>query len=531
MSQFLPQQEKQSQLRSSLHIRVRGYILWYNSTFRTFGRFDSGKLNSTGTKFYAAFARTDNNKWKGYGNQDELQANFKLVQPVKDIGKISAIFDWSDFTQYNYMTEDLNMIKKMGTSIDFLYPNYGQSSLAAQGIYPAGYQVLGNSSDEQNATYDDAAQVQRNYLSAITAEFKLAHNLIEKTILYSHESSGDYEASQDFAAPNGAPMSQMVGHTMIRRIGGVQSFNYEINKNHIDTGFWYENNSFSFPDRLYAEPLSTTGKPLSPISGFVNPYTTEFDDEYNTNTFQFFLQDKYYVLPNLSLMAGFKSLLQTTHGGGKINNAAYTGVSSIPRGDLTAANAFLPHFALNYNFLKHNEFYIDISENMRAYTYAPWNVSSGGAWAVQGQAQFDANKQSLRPERVWDYVVGYRYSSPIITATADFYHTDYYNRLVNTDSGSIFQPVNTFSNAGHETINGVDTGLTIRPFHGLEFFNSFSYSDAVYNGGINYEGSYVSLVGKHQVGYPKFMYKTSLTYSYRNASGGIEEPLIDVLGR
>ncbi|AQU88626.1 hypothetical protein B0W47_15540 [Komagataeibacter nataicola] len=78
-----------------------------NHTFRTFARVDSGKLNASGTRFYASYARTDDNLWKGYGDQLAQQVNFKLVQPFHDVGKISAIFDWSELDQYNYMAESL----------------------------------------------------------------------------------------------------------------------------------------------------------------------------------------------------------------------------------------------------------------------------------------------------------------------------------------------------------------------------------------------------------------------------------------
>ena len=52
----------------------------YNG-FRTFGRVDSGKLNASGTKFYAAYARTDQDLWKGYGDQQEQQANSNWSSP------------------------------------------------------------------------------------------------------------------------------------------------------------------------------------------------------------------------------------------------------------------------------------------------------------------------------------------------------------------------------------------------------------------------------------------------------------------
>ncbi|WP_322786476.1 TonB-dependent receptor plug domain-containing protein [Gluconacetobacter diazotrophicus] len=53
-----------------------------NQTYRTYVSAQSGKLNPSGTKFYASYARTDAGKWKGAGDQFEQQANFKIVQPL-----------------------------------------------------------------------------------------------------------------------------------------------------------------------------------------------------------------------------------------------------------------------------------------------------------------------------------------------------------------------------------------------------------------------------------------------------------------
>lgn len=488
-----------------------------NATFRTFGSVDSGALNATGTKFRASFARTDNDKWKGYGDQLEYQANFKLVQPIQDRGKISAIFDWSEFNQYNYMNYSLNMLKKFGaTGSDFLTPNYAEAYAAAQGSYTSNIASLGNATDESNATQYDGAQIQRNYLSAITSQLTLAPHLEENTVLYAHVSSGDYEASPTFPSPTGAPFSQLVSHQGIRRIGFTQSFRYTIAGNHIDTGVWYENNSYSFPAELYSQPALGQGTPRNAMGPFRNPYATWFSDSFNTNTFQFHLQDTYDILPNLQISAGFRSLITTTHGGASYNNQSLTGQAELPRGSLTAASAFLPHVSLDYHFLSHHEFYIDIAENMRAYTYNPF-LMSDGAWSVENQSEFQSVKTKIRPERTWTFLGGYRYNGAKISAQADAYHVDYYNRLENITAGTPTDPINSFVNTGKEAITGVDASLTLRPVKGLEFFNSLSYAKEQYGGGVDYEGTYYNLKGKKQVGYPSWMYKTSLSYAYRRA--------------
>ena len=492
-----------------------------NNTFRTFARVDSGVLNPTGTKFYLSYMRTDNDKWKGYGYQLENQANAKLVQPVGDYGKITAFFDYSDFAQFNYLNMSLNMIDKLGSHYDYLYPNYTEAYQAAQGIYTPAVQSLGNATDEENATFYDGAQTQWNWLYGLTGDFQLAPNLNEKTILYMHQSSGNYtgaEPENPALIPNGTPFVQGDGKQEIRRLGVVEDLSWNIANHVVSTGVWYENNSFHFPFGLYEEPPLGQGTGVNPLGSFsVPPLATELLDEFNTNTFQYYLEDTYNILPTLSLHAGFRSVLQTTYGGTKTEDADFTGQAALPDGDLTTANAFLPHVSVNYHFHDHNELYIDIAENERAYTYAPWIIGNGGAWSAENQSVFQADKANIRPERTWNYVLGYRYNSRLLTASSELYHTDYYNRLVNAVSGSTMQPVSVFANVGRETINGGDISATIRPFRGLEIFNSVSYTDAEYQGGLDYQGTFINLSGKNQVAFPRFMYKADASYGYGRA--------------
>ncbi|MFT9095057.1 MAG: TonB-dependent receptor, partial [Gluconobacter cerinus] len=134
------------------------------------------------------------------------------------------------------------------------------------------------------------------------------------------------------------------------------------------------------------------------------------------------------------------------------------------------------------------------------------------------QSVFDANKKVIKPERTWNYIVGYRYDSRFFSGSADFYHTDYYNRLASITEGSTATAHSAYLNVGRETMNGADAVATIRPFRGLEITNSFSWNDAEYQtSSINYSGRTYSLKGKHQVYYPKFMYKANLNYTWRQA--------------
>lgn len=516
----------------------------YNA-FRTYARVDSGVLNSTGTKFYASFARTDTDLWKGMGYQDELQANAKLVQPVGNRGKITAFFGYGDFTQDNYLAMTKNMWQTMGRNSTYLTPDYNKAKQWAyygqNGLMPPGSQGL--TPDEVGDYAWDASQLQRTYLSSITAHFDLFKNVTSDTVAYGNVNSAIYGGTNNFVTSpsygtptlqadgsvTGVPMALEMAHASMRRLGFTQKFGIEApHHNHIETGIWYENNSWSYADRLYEDGLNSAHKNNSDFTAGTG--NTWFVDQFNTNTFQFFLQDRWTIIPGMTLLAGFKSLTQTTHGGTKsdfTDQLASEGWGAYNRhpvnGTMTASGAFLPHFNFDYRFLGHHEIYWDIAENMRAYDYFS-QTDSGTAWGNLGsdstsaQSVFNSNKNTLRPERTWNYVVGYRYNSQIFSGSVDFYHTDYYNRLAAITEGTINNPSGALMNVGRETMNGADVQGTIRPVHGLEITNSFSWNDAEYQStSINYNGTNYDIKGKHQVYYPKFMYKANLNYTYKRA--------------
>ncbi len=502
-----------------------------NHGFRTFARVDSGILNQTGTKFYASFARTAQDLWKGYGDQSELQANAKIVQPVGEHGKITAIFDYSNFAQYNYLSVTKNMWQRLGQDSIYLKPNYALAKqyayYAQNGGVPANYAgVLSN--DEISDFAYDGTQIQRNYLSALTGDFELAPGITSKTIAYAHISNGDYAGTNSsLTSPDSqVPMVLEVGHPDTRRLGVVQSFDIQAGRrNDIKTGVWYENNRFQYPMMMYQDGVNY---PHASLSDFTNG-TTWWRDAFNTNTFQFYLQDTYKVLKNLTVTAGFRSLVQSTHGGTKEDNSSSLsdwGVyySHPVNGALTAANAFLPHVNVDYRFLEHHEIYVDIAENMRAYDYGAQS-SSGSAWShigtskVSAQSVFDASKSVLRPERTWNYVIGYRFNSQYFSGSVDYYHTDYFNRLAAISSGPVNNTYNAYLNVGRESVNGADVLGTIRPLPGLAITNSFSWNDARYQqDSLPYAGSTISIKGKQQVYYPKYMYKADVTYTWKKAT-------------
>lgn len=482
-----------------------------NSTYRTFVRIDSGKLNDSGTKFFTSYARTSDEKWKGHAGQFQQQVNAKLVQSIGESTKLTAFFDWSDMQEASYAVESLETIQKLGGRVDYYYPDYSTAYKAAQGIFSHGEDKTRSPKDV--AYYDDPA-LSEDYFGGLTLETKLRQNMDWKTTVYGHGDWLDtHWTNPHVSSPNGAPLAEQVRRSGFQRYGITSSYTWRYKKNTFNTGVWYENNKYHMGQYYYEQPVLGQGAPLDPFGALPAPFAQAWGNVFNTNTFQYYLQDTYKVLPHLTIHAGFRSMLVTARSGVTHNDTAYTHQAELPSGSLTAADAFLPQVSANWRFAPHNELYFDVSKNMRAYPQAGYSL--GSPWSVTSMAAFQDARKKLKPEKDWVYEVGYRLTLPKVTGLVSLYHTDFSNRLQQITSGaSIIQNQSTMQNVGGVHIWGVDGSLTIRPVKGLSIYNSVSYSRQRFDTNLTSAGVTYDLKGKDIPNYPNFMYKASLAYGY-----------------
>lgn len=491
----------------------------YNS-FRTFGRIDSGRLNASGTKFTVSYARSDGDKWKGEGEQFDQQVNAKLVQPIGRESNVKIFFNWNDATQFNYADQTIDMLNKLGHRNDYYYPDYTRAYLAAEGTFSgalAAYNAAGG--DALDASYFDGVTHSTSYLGGFNAHLVLTRHLAWNSVIYGQAANQWGTWTTPYVpSPNGAPLSEQVNTSGNQKFGFTTALEYKLRQHTIDAGVWYENNRYGIVQDMFQEPLLGQGTPVSGVLGnFGTPFQRNWGENFNTNTFQFHLEDTYRPLSNLTLKAGFKSMLVTTVGGATANDADYTGQSQLVNGSMTSAKAFLPHFNGVWRFLPGHELYFDIARNMRAYSYGGYQLGSTfGGFA--NQATFNSLKNTLRPETAWVYDVGYRYNAQIVSGSLNLYHADFSNRIQNLTSGPITDPVSTPIDVGGVSMYGVDAALTLRPIKNLSITNSISYNHSTYDNNIVSEGVTYGLAGKKVVAFPQLMYKADISYNYGPAT-------------
>ncbi|WP_459987356.1 TonB-dependent receptor domain-containing protein [Komagataeibacter kakiaceti] len=491
-----------------------------NQTFRTFARINSGDLNSSGTRFYASYARTDMNLWKGGGYDYSDQVNAKIVQPLANGSSIKAFFDWSSTQQFDYQDMTQNYLSTIGPKLSNYYPNYTAAYQAAQGIYPTQYQ---KSNDPYDAAYYAGTANRVDYFGGITLDENLSSHLNWKTTVYGHGDSGYSTWTTPYMpSPNGAPLSQRVQDPGIQRGGFLSAVTYGIARHKINAGVWYEYGRFT-EGRSFAEaPLLGQGTLGNPTDGYPsNVFATPWQEIFHSNTFTFHLQDTFQVMKNLKINAGFKSMIVSAGNTVPTQNVAANG-GLIAQGNLTAADAFLPQVSAAWRFQPHHELFFDVSKNMRTYPEDGFTTNVSATPWTETQSAFQSTKNRLRPEKDWVYELGYRYTTPMLSGLVSLYRVNFSNRLQLITSNHGINPQTAISNVGGVTTNGAEASFTVRPTDGLSIYNSFSYAHSTYDQNVVTTGGIEPTRGKLIPNYPTFMYKGSISYSWRHFKANLD---------
>ncbi|MCE2563698.1 TonB-dependent receptor domain-containing protein [Komagataeibacter sp. FNDCF1] len=504
-----------------------------NAMYHTFVRADSGDLNRSGTRFWVSYMRNDTRKWRGGQDQFMEQVNSKFVQPIGQDSRISAFFDYSNEQMQNYQDYSMNMFNSGNYGIDNLegtpngYATAYRLALAANGrpggAVPAAY---GRLSSPYTASYYDGAGMEREYFGGVTADLALTDRVRWNTTFYGHRSyKVGTVTSPLIESTTGAPFVEQATIPDTNRFGVLSSVSYEVAKNAINGGVWFENTRYTQNKNAYDEPLLSdvengTATPVDGLHLDNRYYRKEYEQIFNTNTFMAYVQDTYHPTSNLAFHFGFRSVLNTTRVSAPANWETYTRTTAIAGGDgLTTAKPFLPHISGQWSFLPGHQLYFDVAENVKVLPVSAYN--SGASPFATTQAAYQASRGSIQSETDWNYAVGYRYTSRLISGSVYAYHTDFSNRLQQISTGSPNNPYTVIKNVGAVTMNGVDAGFSVRPVAGLEVASSISYDHATYSDNVAETTSSgvttYNVKGQQVVAYPRLMYKGQLSYHWHDA--------------
>ncbi len=486
-----------------------------NETLRLFGTLDTGDLG--GFKAYISAAHLTADKWKGVGVQRATQVNAKAVATLAEDVTFTAFVNFTDRKENDYQDFSQDMLNRLGPFWDnisgdwplavrvaFIGANRGDTgvSVAANNFgtsYPTPIRTVDDA-------YFDAAGLRRDWLAGGRLEGRLSDRVTAGVQLYYHSNKGQGSWITPYrASPGGLPLSFRTTEYEISRVGVLGDVTATLGANTLRLNMWYENNDFEQARRFYDMGTSQTTPLTSALTYQSNPFFTQWNNDYNTRTFQYAVQDQWDVTDAFSVSVGFKG--QSV----KLRAAAINPVPGpLALGRIKSEDLFMPQVGLLYKLGGGNELFANFTENQRAFTAAattgPFATSAAGFAVISSQ---------LRPEKTNTFEAGFRFGQGNLSGVIAAYLVNFSNRLLSIPQGpGIVGNASLLSNVGDVRSLGAEIGLQWQPVKALTVTASYAYNENTYRDDVvNAAGTVVQAIrGRTVVDSPRSIANLELAY-------------------
>ncbi len=479
-------------------------------SWRSFGRINTGDL-PWGGRLAISYAHDRQGKWRGWGQQVQDQINAKYIQPLGDDVTSTTFLDLIDRREDDYNDTSLSRLKTYGWRFDNI-PTFALAEQLATivqngGTPPAPY------INADDAVYQGGG-VRRDLLAYEKLAYRLGSRLSGFTTGYVHLDKGIGTWADPYdptpAAFGGSPISVSANRYNIDRKGVISRLTFQAGRHKIEGGIWYEHNAFDQANYLYG--LQAGKAPAEFQQFYTNPFFTNYQNEYRTDTVQLDLSDTWQVTDALRLNAGVKGVVST--------NTAHSIVSRKPiDGSIQAKNWFLPTIGVLYTLDPHSELFGDYTRNMAAFVAS----TSAGPFSNSSQAGFNYIRGDLKPEMTNTFEAGYRFHDRDVQLSLTGYYVKFTNRLLASSiSATIVGNQNVLQNVGSVSSRGVEAAATWGFARHWSAYGSWAYNDATYDDNVQpLGGAVVPTKGKQVVASPKQVATAELNYDDGTLWGGV----------
>jgi len=495
---------------------IAGNITYGDSnTIRAYGTLDTGDLG--GFKAYISAAHIDADKWKGFGTQRSTQVNAKLVADFSPTTSFTAFVNFSDRKENDYQDLSQEMIGRLGYDWDnisndwplavrlaFIGANRGDTGVVVGPntfgtTYPAPIRTIDDA-------YFDAAGLRRDWLASGRIDQQLGDNVTVGVQAYLHTNKGQGSWITPYvASPGGVPLSFRTTEYEIERIGVLGDLEAELGAHTLSIDLWYENNDFEQARRFYTMGNSQTVPGASALDYQSNPFFTQWNNAYNTKTFQYAVQDQWEVSDAFTVTAGFK---------GQSVKLEATAINPVPGplalGEIKSDDFFLPQVGVLYRLGGGSEIFASFTQNQRAFTAA----ATTGPFATSA-AGFAALRDRIEPEKTNTYEVGFRFGEGQLSGVIAAYLVNFQNRLLAVPQGpGIVGNAALLSNVGDVRSIGAEIGVQWEPVANFTVTGSYAYNENTYRDDvINQSGVVVQrIAGRTVVDSPESIANLEMAY-------------------
>ena len=503
----------------------------YSAT-RTYMRYDTGVFGN-GNSAYASVVNQDQRAWDFAAHQRGVQADAKFVHDDRH-GKFTFFADYSDKVEPNEDAVYHGTAAGQGAQLPYtrpiIYPNF---PFALTYLSPAGPPAAAG--NNYRNYYGGAHRT--DYLTYVKYEWKISDGVSWTNRAYYHHNDGVGVVAgpiQVAGLPElfnvyypGQDLKQLFGDSgyatrtteyQINRSGFLSSVNWVAGDNQFDAGVWYELNRSGQYRRWYALDVNNPSSPYQRPNDNLRPLITQYNVENRTQVVQPYVSDQWFITPEITLQAGFKSSFQFATGRVPTQPLADStvGVTDLPAGTIDTRQKFLPQLGATWDITGQDQLFANVQKNTRQFiTYGAGGLSP---WSLGSQAAFDRFKRTVSPETAWTQELGLRTQhdfnfGPLsgFDGQLSVYRVDFSNRLLAISPtpviSSIVGGAPIIANVGSVTTNGVDIAGTLHFGEHLSFYDALSYNQSQYNDNYLSGVTVVPTSGKNVPGSPSWLNK------------------------
>nr|WP_229416576.1 TonB-dependent receptor [Massilia sp. PDC64] len=452
--------------------------------YKTFVRYDTGRLADGRSKAFISISRAKSDKWKGEGEAQRNHIDAGFNYDWDRFNYIHATVLWNSAKNNNFQSYSRADFAKYGYYWDYapVFAGHATPTAGKADVDPG-------TSTASPAYYKLSMNPFKNAIASATAKFRLRDDLDIKIVPYYwygfgnggtqqknlSEATGFLGGAVDLNGDGDTKDTVTIASASVTRTsrpGITTSLNWNIGNNNIIGGVWWEraNHEQTQPavrvdNAGNMNDLWLQDGQLTRVNGV--PYQGR-DWKTVSTAYQAFIQDTITLMDDkLTVNVG----LRTPHIKRDFTNFANEGANVNYHIQRTYDDV-LPQIGIRYRLTNDDQLYASLAKNMKApgnFVYATtngnvfWDKTTGAVTI----------KSDVKPEVSYSFDAGYRHQTSKWIGTVDVYATDFRDRMA-----TAYDPVNLVSsttNVGKVKNYGFEVEAGNTPINGWSAYVSYGY--------------------------------------------------------
>ena len=452
--------------------------------YKTFVRYDTGRLADGRSKAFISISRAKSDKWKGEGEAQRNHIDAGFNYDWDRFNYIHATVLWNSAKNNNFQSYSRADFAKYGYYWDYapVFAGHATPTAGKADVDPS-------TSTASPAYYKLSMNPFQNAIASATAKFRLRDDLDIKIVPYYwygfgnggtqqknlSEATGFLGGAVDLNGDGDTKDTVTVASASVTRTsrpGITTSLNWNVGNNNIIAGVWWEraNHEQTQPavrvdNAGNMNDLWLQDGQLKRTNGV--PYQGR-DWKTVSTAYQAFIQDTITLMDDkLTVNVG----LRTPHIKRDFTNFANEGANVNYHIQRTYDDV-LPQIGIRYRLTNDDQLYASLAKNMKApgnFVYATtngnvfWDKTTGAVTI----------KSDVKPEVSYSFDAGYRHQTSKWIGTVDVYATDFRDRMA-----TAYDPVNLVSsttNVGKVKNYGFEVEAGNTPINGWSAYVSYGY--------------------------------------------------------